>query len=265
MNLSAINAAVAGKTRTSGISPFAELELSRVYANPEQPRKNFDNIAELASSIQEQGLIQPIAVVKKGEGYMIVSGERRYRACATLGLKSIKAHILAADEKQINELALIENIQREDLSDFEKAMFIGELWASGKYAQKQDLANAISKTQSYISKAFSCLRLDEEILRDMEEGQHNIGLSVLEEIARVKDKGLQKELYKKYLSKEITRDEICAIKSVKPEIVKKTKNVETINVEEGFGGMLFNGLSAGRFMDRNFEYNKRYKITIEEL
>ncbi len=132
MNLDAINKATSGKTRTTGVSAFMELELTKVFPNPNQPRKNFQNIEELAQSIQAQGLIQPIAVVKKEDGYMVVSGERRYRACQYLGLKSIKAHVLQADDVKVQELSLIENIQREDLSDFEKAKFIGQLWASGK-------------------------------------------------------------------------------------------------------------------------------------
>lgn len=198
MNLEALNKATAGNTRTSGISPFSEIETARCYANPLQPRKNFENIEELAESIKRDGLIQPIAVVKRDDGrYMIVSGERRFRACLFAGLVTVKAHILDIDDAKVQELALVENIQREDLSDFEKAKYIGELWASGRYAQKQDLAHAIGKSASYISKAFSCLRLDESIQKSIEENKHDVGLSVLEEIARIKDKSAQKKRTKR--------------------------------------------------------------------
>lgn len=213
MNLDAINKATSGKTRTTGVSAFMELELTKVFPNPNQPRKNFQNIEELAQSIQTQGLIQPIAVVKKEDGYMVVSGERRYRACQYLELKSIKAHVLQADEIKVQELSLIENIQREDLSDFEKAKFIGQLWASGKYAQKQDLAVAIGKSSSYISKVFSSLKLDSSILNEIEENKNDISLSVLEEISRVKDKDTQREVYEKYIAGEIARDDIKGFKA----------------------------------------------------
>ena len=80
MDLSKIASVTAGKTRTTGISPFSELEISKVYPNPNQPRKTFTDIEELASTIKEHGLLQPITVVKKDDGYMIISGERRYKA-----------------------------------------------------------------------------------------------------------------------------------------------------------------------------------------
>jgi len=229
MNLDAINKATSGKTRTTGVSAFMELELTKIFPNPNQPRKNFQNIEELAQSIQAQGLIQPIAVVKKEDGYMVVSGERRYRACQYLELKSIKAHVLQADDVKVQELSLIENIQREDLSDFEKAKFIGQLWASGKYAQKQDLAVAIGKSSSYISKVFSSLKLDSSILNEIEENKNDISLSVLEEISRVKDKDTQRKVYEKYIAGEITRDDIKSFKTNK--IIKNKKDTQPAIIE----------------------------------
>ncbi|MDX9756078.1 MAG: ParB/RepB/Spo0J family partition protein, partial [Sulfurimonas sp.] len=226
MNLDAINKATSGKTRTTGVSAFMELELTKVFPNPDQPRKLFQNIEELAQSIQSRGLLQPITVVKKDDGYMITSGERRYRACKFAKLKSIKAHVLQADDFEVQELALIENIQREDLSDFEKAKSIGRLWASGKYTQKQDLATAIGKSASYISKAFSSLKLDSSILNEIEENKNDIPLSVLEEISRVKDKAIQREVYEKYIAGEITRDDIKSFKvdNIKKDTKKTSKN-----------------------------------------
>lgn len=224
MNLDAINKATSGKTRTTGVSAFMELELTKVFPNPDQPRKLFQNIEELAQSIQVQGLIQPIAVVKKDDGYMVVSGERRYRACQHLQLKTIKAHVLQADDLKAQELSLIENIQREDLSDFEKAKFIGQLWASGKYVQKQDLAVAIGKSASYLSKVFSSLKLDSSILNEIEENKNDIPLSVLEEISRVKDKAIQREVYEKYIAGEITRDDIKSFKFSAKEKKLNTKS-----------------------------------------
>jgi len=262
MNIDALNAATQGRARTSGVSPFSEIELSRVYPNENQPRKLFENIEELAESIRHDGLIQPIAVVKRDNGrYMIVSGERRFRASKYLGLTTIKAHVLDIDDAKVQELALVENIQREDLNDFEKAKYIAQLWASGNYKKKQDLAEAISKSSSYISKAFSCLKLDESILADLEENKHDIGLSVLEEISRIKDKKLQLKTYKSYKAGEIKRDEIAQKKKV--SLGKKEKRSFTLSAEEIKSGVkLFELLGSNKI---ELQERTSYKITVQEL
>lgn len=277
MNLVALNTAVAGKTKTEGISPFSEIEVSRIYANPLQPRKNFENIEELAASIKTNGLLQPISVVKKENGrYMIIGGERRYRASLYAGLKTIKAHILQVDDKKVRELSLIENIQRDDLTDFETAQYIIELWASGDYAQKQDLAGALGKSQSYVSKALGTCKLDETIIADMQEQKHDIGLSVLEEISRVPDKVMQKEVYDKYVAKEIKREDIKDFKErakISPEKIKKvTKEIAFDFDGRSFDslkddlkqGIIFHPLSHILHLT-NLKTYKMYKITIEEM
>ena len=262
MNLSAIERITKGKTRTSGISNFAEIEISKVYANPDQPRKEFneEDISELAMAIQQDGLLQPIVVVKRDNGYMIVSGERRYRAHLWLEYKTIKTHVINVDDAKVLELALIENIQREDLTDFEVAIHIGKLWASKNYATKLHLSSALGKSSSYLSKAFSSLKLDESIIKDVQENKREIGLSVLDEISRVKDKAMQKDVYRMYLSGFITRDGIAEYrelkidsecydpsaveKKVRKSVVQKSKGVEEescrwFNSTNGEGWSLF--------------------------
>jgi len=225
MNLAAINTITKGNTKTSGITPFMELDIDKVYANPNQPRKNFEDIEDLAASIKENGLIQPIAVVNDGAGmFMIVSGERRFRATKSINGRTIKSHILQADNSKVQELSLVENIQRSDLTDLEIAKYISILWNSGQYAKKADLAKAIGKSASYISKAFSCLKLDSEIIKDIEANDNDLPLSVLEEISRLKDKDIQKEVYEKYVAGEIIRDDI---KDFKPMVENKTNKKET--------------------------------------
>jgi len=290
MNLSAINKITAGKTRTSGISDFAELELSKVYANPEQPRKEFDThlLIELAHDIETNGLLQPIVVVKRDNGYMIVSGERRYRAHKEFtSIRTIKAHIINADDSKVLELALIENIQREDLTDFEIAVHIGKLQASGNYSCKRDLAKAIGKSQSYLSKAFSCLKLDESIIKDIEEGKRDVGLSVLDEIARVKDKPMQTEVYRMYLSGFLTRDGIAEyrdlimetpeVADVKPKVKKVQKKKWIINEldvsgNEEDGNSWYTTEAYLQYWKLNMPKDfpkettpQRYKIIIEEI
>ncbi len=261
MNLSAINKATKGKVRTTGVSSFSELEIEKVYANPNQPRKSFEDLEDLAASIKTNGLIQPIAVVSDGAGkYMIISGERRFRASLLNEARTIKAHIIKADSRQIEELALVENIQRSDLTDLEVAKYISILWGSGQYKKKSDLAAAIGKSPSYISKAFSCLKLGSEILQDLEDNKNNVPLTVLEEISRVKDKDTQKEVYEKYVAGEIVRDDIKnfkpAAKSKEISLGKKFKRVMTLDEKDSENVCDY---LSGMPLD------KKYKITIEEI
>lgn len=232
MDLSKIASVTAGKTKTSGISPFSELEISKVYPNPNQPRKSFVDIEGLASTIKEHGLLQPITVVKKDDGYMIISGERRYKAHLHNEAKTIKAYILDTTDEKVEELTLIENIQRNDLTDFETAKHIVRLWETGRYEKKSDLAKKLGKSDSYISKAFSSLKLDDDILEDIEQSKKDIPLSVMDEISRVKDKTVQKEVYKKYSDGDITREDIKEYKEPKDEIKTKRKLLNTFIYEE---------------------------------
>lgn len=226
-NLADITKVTAGKTKTTGISPFSELEISKVYPNPDQPRKQFDDIEELAATIKEHGLLQPITVVKKDDRYMIISGERRYKAHLHNEAKTIKAYILDVEDEAVEELTLIENIQRNDLTDFEVAKQIAKLWESGRYEKKSDLAKKIGKREKYVSKAFSALKLDSKILEDIEANKKDISVGVMDEIARVKDKEVQKEVYEKYSNKEITRDEIKDFKESKKIIKEKVQDSKT--------------------------------------
>ena len=230
-DFSKIATATAGKTKTTGISPFSELEISKVFPNPNQPRKQFDDIEELAVTIKEFGLLQPITVVKKDDGYMIISGERRYKAHLHNEAKTIKAHIVNVTPEAIEELTLIENIQRNDLTDFETAKHICKLWDSGRYAKKSDLAKKIGKSDSYISKAFSCLKLDSEIIDHIQNNQNKLSIAILDEIARVKDPVIQKEVYEKYNAGEIIRDDIKSFKEPKKE---KRYDDEVFEAEENF-------------------------------
>lgn len=285
--LSNLGNVTAGKVKTSGITAFNELVITKVYPNPNQPRKQFDDIEELAANIKEHGLLQPITVVKKDDGYMIVSGERRYKAHLHNGAKTIMALILTSSDEQVEELTLIENIQRSDLTDFEVAKHILRLWESGRYAKKSDLANRIGKSDSFVSKAFSCFKLDSEIIEHIEENKKDIPISVMDEIARVKDKDTQKEVYEKYSAGEITRDEI---KEFKPKKEKRYDdgvfepiegNFPRENIEEKFKvtyigtpsfnfALEFKEIEASFYFSNSekaeeFKLDKKYKITIEEI
>lgn len=263
MKLDAIDRAIeTSKPRTTDINNGSvEIELSKIYANPDQPRKNFDpvSLSELAESINTHGLMQPISVVRKSDGYMIIAGERRYRACKLNGSITIKANILEREDHTVEELALIENIQREDLTDYEIAMAIVRLWESGKYAQKQELAKAIQKPLSYISKAFGLLKLDPAIRADIEENNRGIGLSVLEELSRV-DPSIQVDTYQRYKAGEITRDDFKTAAKPKAEKISRGKKEKLTTIQ------LYGSNPAFKyFIGYESTPTKKYKITIEEI
>lgn len=264
MNLSKLDDAVTkSKPRTSGINNGSiELELSKVYANPNQPRKHFDPVAleELAEAIKTHGLLQPISVVRRPDGYMIIAGERRYRAHQINGSITIKVNILDREDHTVEELALIENIQREDLSDYEIAMAIVRLWESGKYKLKQDLAGAIQKPLSYISKAFGLLKLDPTIKADIEENKRDIGLSVLEELSRVEPEK-QRDIYDRYNAGEIKRDEFKEAAKPKAEKISRGKKIVKQFTKNGSALMSREIFTEIGLLDSS----KYYKITIEEI
>jgi len=137
-----------------------EVPLSLIYPNPGQPRKVFPKAAleELALSIKEQGLIEPLVVVAKGEKFMLIAGERRWRACQMAGLTSAPARVLEADDRQIAEMALVENIQRQDLSPLEEARAFKEML--DKDYTKEELAQKLGFKQVWrVDERLSLLNL----------------------------------------------------------------------------------------------------------
>lgn len=141
-----------------------ELELSKIFPNPDQPRKFFgeQEQAELAASIKVHGILQPLILVKSGEKYMIVAGERRYRAAKKLGLKTVPAIVKQFEPGILREISLIENLQREDLNAIEEAEALRELMSFNGYTQEQ-LAERIGKARSSVANALRLLTLEDEV------------------------------------------------------------------------------------------------------
>ncbi|EDP4421267.1 TPA: ParB/RepB/Spo0J family partition protein [Campylobacter jejuni] len=137
------------------------IEIDQISPNPFQPRKNFDQEAldELANSIKEFGLIQPIIVFKKNNKFILIAGERRLRAVKALGKKEILAFIADIDENKLRELALIENIQRENLNPIELANSYRDLMQVHKITQ-ENLAELIHKSRTQITNTLRLLNLD---------------------------------------------------------------------------------------------------------
>ena len=149
------------EVKTSGSSSINEIELDKISVNPNQPRRECDPIAvqELADSFAEIGIIQPITLRKLNEdSYQIIAGERRYRASILAGLKTIPAYIRTADDENVMEMALIENIQREDLNSLEIALAYQHLIEQYELTQER-LSERIGKKRTTIANYLRLLKL----------------------------------------------------------------------------------------------------------
>jgi ParB family chromosome partitioning protein len=147
--------------KTSGSSSINEIELSKISVNPNQPRREFDPIAlqELADSIAEIGIIQPITLRQLDENaYQIIAGERRYRASIQAGLKTVPAYIRTADDENVMEMALVENIQREDLNSLEIALAYQHLMEQYDMTQER-LSERVGKKRTTIANYLRLLKL----------------------------------------------------------------------------------------------------------
>lgn len=151
---------------------ITKIKLTEIEPNRNQPRKKFDeeSLEELANSIKEYGLIQPIVVAKKEDYYEIVAGERRWRASKKAGLTEIPAIVRDYDEQRNNEIALIENIQREDLNPIEKATAIRELLDKYNLTQ-QKLADKLGISRSGLANTVRILNLQPEVIELVKEGK----------------------------------------------------------------------------------------------
>lgn len=155
----------------------SEMELDKITANPNQPRKNFDEQAlkELAESIRQHGVIMPIVVNDNGDGtYMIIAGERRFRASKLAGKKTIPVVIRKYDEREVKEISLIENLQREDLNPIEAAMAMKQLMNDYKLTQ-DELAERIGKSRPAIANTLRLLNLCPEVISLVAEGKLSAG------------------------------------------------------------------------------------------
>ena len=152
------------------------LKITEVEPNRNQPRKRFDEEAleELANSIQEYGLIQPIVVTKQDDYYQIIAGERRWRASKLAGLTEIPAIIRENDTRKNAEIALIENIQREDLNPYEKAVGIKNLMVDYGLRQ-EDVAKKLGKSRSAVANSVRILNLEPRVLEFAKEGKLSEG------------------------------------------------------------------------------------------
>lgn len=149
------------EVKTEGSSSISEIALDKISVNPNQPRREFDPVAlqELADSIAEIGIIQPVTLRQlSNDAYQIIAGERRYRAAIQAGLKSIPAYIRTADDENVMEMALIENIQREDLNSLEIALAYQHLLEQYELTQER-LSERVGKKRTTIANYLRLLKL----------------------------------------------------------------------------------------------------------
>jgi len=158
-------------------SRIFEIEISKIEANPFQPRQDFDEekLSELAASIQQYGLIQPVTVRKINDGrYQLISGERRYRASLKVGLKQIPAYVRETDDQGALEMALVENIQRDDLNAIEVAISYKRLMEECSFTQEV-VSDRVGKKRATVSNYLRLLRLPEEIQVGIREEKLSMG------------------------------------------------------------------------------------------
>jgi ParB family chromosome partitioning protein len=180
---------------TGGSSSINEIELSKIVPNPDQPRRDFDeeSLTELATSITALGLVQPITLRETGKDkYQIISGERRYRASLKAGLKTVPAYVKKASDENVMEMALIENIQREDLNAIEIALAFQTLIELHNLTQEK-LSERIGKKRATIANFLRLLKLPAEIQMGLKDKKIDMGHAKL--LLSMKDASDQLMMY----------------------------------------------------------------------
>jgi len=179
-----------------------EVPLDLIYPNPDQPRKFFpkEALEELAQSIREQGLIEPLVVVPRGGKFMLVAGERRWRACQVVGLETVPVRVIKADDQQVAEMALVENLQRQDLTPLEEARAFKEMLDKGY--TREELARKLGFKQVWrIDERLSLLNLAPRFQEALAQGI--ISPSQAFEMSRLADHGYQEVVFRKIRAGEL--------------------------------------------------------------
>lgn len=212
---------------TNGSSSINEVPLNEIKANPNQPRHNFDEEAleELAASIREIGVISPITLRKNADqNYLIIAGERRYRAAKMAGLDTIPAYIRTAKDEQIMEMALIENIQREDLDAIEIALAYQRLMDDYSLTQER-MSERVGKKRATVANYLRLLRLPAEIQMGIKEKKIDMGHA--RAILAMKQPTEQISLYKRILQEGLSVRQVEKIASGQKEEQKSTHKAKT--------------------------------------
>jgi ParB family chromosome partitioning protein len=193
----------------------------KIKPNPFQPREEFDetHIEELAQSIKEKGVIQPLLVRRSGENYELIAGERRLRACKYLGLKELPIIIKDVDDRDSLEYALIENIQRENLNPIEEAHAYQHLMDKFQVTQER-ISETLGKNRTTITNTLRLLKLPHEVQDELKKGRLSFahGRALLE----IEDENLQRRLAQETISKGLSVRELeSLVKTRRPKLMKR--------------------------------------------
>ena len=184
-----------GDIQTGGSSAINEIKIEDIKPNPNQPRRTFDEetLTELAASISELGVVQPLSVRDMGDGtYQIIAGERRWRAASMAGLSSVPAYVRSASDSEVTEMALIENIQREDWNAIEVALAFKNLIDSYSLTQER-LSERLGKKRATIANHLRLLKLPAEIQLGLRD--HKLDMGHARALLSVEDPKKQLKLY----------------------------------------------------------------------
>jgi len=198
-----INREVAAATPKQDTADVLRVSVDLIEPNPFQPRVNFDPDAlqELADSIRNTGLIQPVTVRKNGAKYQIISGERRYRASILAGMDRIPAYVMEVDDKRMLEMAIVENIQRENLDPIELATSYQRLMDECALTQEQ-LSDRIGKKRASVANQLRLLKLPAKVQQDLKAGLLSVGHAKV--LLGVEDPKLQEQLCAQTVRKELS-------------------------------------------------------------
>ncbi len=223
-----IEAIISNKPNITGKSGFVELEIDNIYPNPYQPRKDFseDKIAELAKSIEENGLIQPIVVYNENGKYYLLVGERRWRSAQRLKWKKISAIIKDVTSREVMIGALVENIQRENLNAIEIADAIRQMTESHDLTQ-EEIGGKLSMSRASVANYLRLLKLPSEIKKSIIDGVITQGHA--RALLGLEDEGRMLKCFRfvvnKNLSVRKTEEMVTAEKTISSDNNKKNENI----------------------------------------
>lgn len=235
------------KVNTAGSGSICEIAIEQIFPNPNQPRREFDESAlqELSDSIRELGIVQPITLRDQGDGtYLIIAGERRWRASQMAGLKAIPAYVRTVDDENMMEMALIENIQREDLNALEIALAYQHLLEQYNLTQER-LSERVGKNRSTITNYLRLLKLPATIQMGLKDRRLDMGHA--RALLSINDPKLQIRAYNEIVSQGLSVHKV-------EEMVRELAEGGAVKTSDG-----------AKIKGRNAKLNEEYDILKESL
>ncbi|CAH2215349.1 ParB/RepB/Spo0J family partition protein [Tepidibacter aestuarii] len=231
-----LSALIPNNKTVSSDKEIVNLQINEIYPNKEQPRKIFDQekLSVLSESIKNYGILQPIVVKKEEDGYMIIAGERRFRAAKIAKLREMPAVVKDLPIKDIMEIALIENLQREDLNAIEEAIAYRSLIENYKVTQ-EEISEAVGKSRPHITNTLRLLNLDDRVIKLIEEGEITPGHG--KALLRIENKNIQYEIALRIIKERLSVREVENLsKSMTDKKQEKSKKVSKdpfiVNIED---------------------------------